>query len=157
MVEQTASITLTPNRRRAQAIRITGLFVFLLAALIAAAPWIIAHTGLAGPSIAVSDSAFFGWFTILFVLAFLLAALIAAAPWIVAHTGLRNSVIDSILASPSLTASSDSASFGWLSPQSIFGLHLSSANKQIDVRVAEITVERSPWQLRSSAPDLGTI
>jgi hypothetical protein len=42
----------------------------------------------------------------------LLAVLIVAAPWIVAHTGLRDTAINSILASPSITATSDSASFG---------------------------------------------
>src|SRR6516164_9330231 len=94
---------------------------------------------------------------ILGIFAILLALLIVAAPWIVAHTGLRDEAINAILASPSVTASSDSASFGWFSPLSVQGLHLNSTNNHVDVRVEDITAERSPWQLWSSAPDLGTI
>jgi hypothetical protein len=56
-----------------------------------------------------------------------------------------------------VTASSDSASFGWFSPLSVHGLHLNSANNHIDIRVEDITAERPPWQLWSRAPDLGTI
>ena len=91
------------------------------------------------------------------VLAILLAVLIAAAPWIVAHTRLRDQAINAILASPSVTASSDGASFGWLSPLSIHGLHLKSANNHVDIRADDIAAEQSPYQLWSSAPDLGTI
>jgi hypothetical protein len=141
--------------------------VILLAALIVAAPWIVAHTGLrdraispilASPGVTASgDSASSGWFSLLCISAILLAALIVAAPWIVAHTGLRDRAINSILASPSVTASSGSASFGWFSPLSVHGLHLKSTNNHVDVRVEDITTERSPWQLWSSAPDLGTI
>src|SRR6516164_3352243 len=94
---------------------------------------------------------------ILGILAILLAVLIVRAPWIVAHTGLRDTAINSILASPSVTASSDSASFGWFSPLSVHGLHLNSTNNHLGVRVEDIAAERSPWQLWSSAPDLGTI
>jgi hypothetical protein len=95
------------------------------------------------------------WFLGLF--AILLVVLILAAPWIVAHTGLRDEAINSIMASPSVTASSDSASFGWFSPLSVHGLHLYSSNKRVDVRVEDIVAEQSPYQLWSSAPDLGTI
>jgi hypothetical protein len=94
---------------------------------------------------------------ILGIVVILLAALIVAAPWIVAHTALRDKTINAILASPSVTASSDSASFGWFSPLLLHGLHLTSANNHVDVRVDDITAERSLWQLWSSAPDLGTI
>src|SRR6516164_1430592 len=91
------------------------------------------------------------------IAAALLAVLIVAAPWVVAHTGLRDSAINTILASPSVTASSDSASFGWFSPLSVQGLHLNSTNNPVVVHVEDLTAERSPWQLLSSAPDLGTI
>jgi hypothetical protein len=87
----------------------------------------------------------------------LLVILVVAAPWIVAHTGLRDEAINAIVASPSVTASSDSASFGWFSPLSVHGLHLSSTNNHVEVRVEDIAAERSPFQLWSSAPDLGTI
>ena len=49
---------------------------------------------------------------ILAIFAILLALLILAAPWVVAHTGLRDKAINEIVASPTVTASSDSASFG---------------------------------------------
>jgi hypothetical protein len=87
----------------------------------------------------------------------LLVMLIMAAPWIVAHTGLRDEAINAIVASPSVTASSDSASFGWFSPLSVHGLHLNSTNNHVDVRVEDIAAEQSPYQLWSSAPDLGTL
>jgi hypothetical protein len=91
------------------------------------------------------------------ILAILLAVLIVAAPWIVAHTGLRDRAINAILASPSVTASSDGASFGWFSPLAVDGLHLRSMNNHVDVRVQGIAADRSLWRLWSSAPDLGTI
>ena len=112
-------------------------------------------TEIATPSQASKHRSSWIWF--LAVGAILLAVLLAAAPWIVAHSGLRDRAINSILASPSVTASSDSASFGWFSPLSVHGLHLNSTNNHVDVRVEVITVERSPWQLWSSTPDLGTI
>jgi hypothetical protein len=87
----------------------------------------------------------------------LLAIVIVAAPWIVAHTGLRDEAINTIVASPSVTASSDSASFGWFWPLSVRGLHLNSTNNHVDVHVEDIAAERSPFQLWSSAPDLGTL
>src|SRR5262245_10733067 len=94
---------------------------------------------------------------ILGLCAVLVVVLIMAAPWIVAHTRLRDTAINAILASPSVTAESDSASFGWVSPLSIQGLHLRSTNSHVDIRVDDLTTERSPYQLWSSAPDLGTI
>src|SRR5690349_10145362 len=90
-------------------------------------------------------------------LALLLVVLVLAAPSIVAHTGLRDRTINTILASPSVTASSESASYGWFSPLSVHGLELISPNKHVDIRVEDMTAERSPLQLLSSAPDLGTI
>jgi hypothetical protein len=115
MSEQTASPTPTPKRRRRRTLWILGL------------------------------------------LAILLVLLIAAAPWIVAHTGLRDEAINAILASPSVKASSESASFGWFSPLSVHGLRLNSKNNHLDIRVEDIAAERTPWQLWSSAPDLGPI
>src|SRR5262245_1113547 len=94
---------------------------------------------------------------ILGLLVVLLVLLILAAPWIVAQTGLRDRAINAILASPSVTAKSDSASFGWFSPLSVQGLHLSSTNNHVDIHVENIATEKSPYQLWSSAPDLGTI
>src|SRR6516164_4334827 len=94
---------------------------------------------------------------ILGILAILLAVLLVSAPWIVARTGLRDEAINAIVASPSVTASSDSASFGWFSPLSVHGLHLNSTNNHVDIRVEDIAAERSLYQLWTSAPDVGTI
>src|SRR6516165_10280238 len=99
-------------------------------------------------------------FRILRILGFfliLMLLLIVAAPWIVAHTALRDEAINEIVASPSVTASSDSASFSWFSPLSVHGLHLKSTNNHVDLRVDDLTAEKPPYQLWSSAPDLGTI
>jgi hypothetical protein len=96
-------------------------------------------------------------FRILVLLAIVLAVLIAAAPWIVAHTPLRDQAINTVLASPSVTAESESASFGWFSPLAVHGLHLNSTNSNVDIRLEDITAERSLLDLWSSAPDLGTI
>ena len=54
---------------------------------------------------------------VLGIVALLLAALVVAAPWMVAHTGLRDTTINAILASPSVTATSEDASFGWHEPR----------------------------------------
>jgi hypothetical protein len=94
---------------------------------------------------------------ILGILTILAVVLIAAAPWTVAHTGLRDTAINEIVASPTVTASSESASFGWLSPLSVHELRLNSTNNHVDIRVQDIAAERSPYQLWASAPDLGTI
>jgi hypothetical protein len=72
-------------------------------------------------------------------------------------TGLRDRLINAILASPSVRASSQSASFGLFSPLSIHGLQLNNTNNHIDIRVDDITAERTPWRLLISSPDLGTI
>jgi hypothetical protein len=87
----------------------------------------------------------------------LLALLIAVAPGIVANSGLRDRAINGILASPSMSASSEGASFGWFSPLSVNGLRLKSTNDHIHVSVQGITTERSLRQLLVSSPDLGTI
>lgn len=78
-------------------------------------------------------------------------------PWIVANTALRDRAINKILASPSVTASSQGASLGWFSPLTLNGLQLSSTNNRIRVDVKSIAAERSLLQLVSTAPDLGTI
>jgi hypothetical protein len=94
---------------------------------------------------------------ILGIFAILLALLIVAAPWVVAHTSLRDEAINAIVASPSVRASSDSASFGWFSPLSVHGMHLKSANNHIDVSVYNLAADEPPVQLWATAPDLGTI
>jgi hypothetical protein len=94
---------------------------------------------------------------ILAVFAILSVLLILTAPWIMARTGLRDKAINKIVASPSVTASSDSASFGWFSPLSVDGLQLKSTNNHIDVRVERVVAEKPPYRLWYSAPDLGTI
>jgi hypothetical protein len=167
MSEQAAVDNPTHMRRRFRSIRILGISALLLVVLLVAAPWIVAHSGvrdtaintiLASPGVAASsDSASFGWLLPLCISALLLAVLLVAAPWIVAHSGVRDTAINTILASPSVTASSDSASFGWFSPLSVDGLHLKSANNHVDIRMEVITAEKSLWQLLSSSPDLGAI
>ena len=87
----------------------------------------------------------------------LLAGLILAAPLVVASTGLRDRAINTILASPSVTASSETASLGWFSPLSVRGLALTSSNKRVDIRLEDMGSDRSPLRLLSTAPDLGTI
>jgi hypothetical protein len=94
---------------------------------------------------------------ILGVVAILLVVLIVTAPWLVAKTGLRDPLINWVLASPSVTASSDTASLGWFSSPSMRGLHLTSANGRLDIRAEEITAERSLVQMLASSADLGTI
>jgi hypothetical protein len=91
------------------------------------------------------------------ILAIASVALILVAPWIFANTGLRDRAINWILASPSVTASTDSASFGWFSPLTIHGLKLNSTNDRIEIRVEDIAADKAPWQLLASSPDLGTI
>jgi hypothetical protein len=94
---------------------------------------------------------------ILAIFTILLMVLLVVAPWVVARTGLRDQAINTVLASPSVTASSDSASFGWFSPLSVDGLHLKSTNNRVDIRMEAITADKSLVQLLSSAPDLGTV
>ena len=94
---------------------------------------------------------------VLGIVAILLVVLVMTAPWMVAHTGLRDEAINATLASPSVTASSESASFGWFSSPSILGLRLKSANGRLDIRAEEVTADQSLLQLWASSPDLGTI
>jgi hypothetical protein len=168
MSAQTAGNNPPPKRRTYRSIPILGIAAILLAVLIVAAPWIVTaglhlHDTEIGllptvPGVAASsDGDSFDWLLPLCISAILLAILIGAAPWIVAHTGLRDTAINSILARPSVTGSSDGASFSWFSPLSVRGLRLSSKNNRLDVRVEEITAERFLWQICFSAPDLGTL
>jgi hypothetical protein len=94
---------------------------------------------------------------VLAIVAILVVVLIVTGPWLAAHTGLRDQAINAALASPSVTASSDSASFGWFSSPTIRGLNLKSSNDRLDVRVEEITAEQSILGLLASAPDLGAV
>ena len=94
---------------------------------------------------------------VLAIVAILLVVLIVTGPWIAAHTGIRDKAINAALASPSVTASSDSASFGWFSSPSIRGLSLKSANDRLNVRAEEVAAEQSILRLWSSLPDLGAI
>ena len=94
---------------------------------------------------------------ILGIVAILTVVLIVTGPWIAAHTGIRDKAINAALASPSLKASSDDASFGWFSSPTIRGLSLKSSNDHLDVRVEEITAERSILELLASSPDVGAI
>jgi hypothetical protein len=87
----------------------------------------------------------------------LLVGLVLVAPLVVASTGLRDRAINTILASPSVTASSEKASLGWFSPLSVRGLALTSSNKRVDIRLEDMGSDRSPLRILSTAPDLGTI
>jgi hypothetical protein len=148
MSAASTSTSPTSTQRWPRVIRTLALPAILLAVLIAVVPWVVTASS-AGSSLS--------WFSPLLISVILLAALIAAAPLIVARTGLRDRAINRILASPSVTASSAGASLGWFSPLSIRGLRLTSTNGHVEIRVAGITAERSPWQLWRSVPDLGTI
>jgi hypothetical protein len=152
MSKQTSADNPNAKRRQLRIFWILGSFAILITILTVAAPWIADHSGLRNTAI---NS--FGWISALCISAILLALLIVAAPWIVAHSRLRDSAINSILASPSMRASSDSASFGWFFPLSVHGFRVNSANNHIDLRAKDITAERSLLQLCSSLPDLGTI
>jgi hypothetical protein len=91
------------------------------------------------------------------IIALLLVVLVVAAPWIVTHSGLRDSTINTIMASPSVTASTESASLGWFSPMSVHGQDLTSTNKHILVHVDDIGTEETPLQLLTSSPYLGAV
>jgi hypothetical protein len=152
MSEQISADNPSRKRRQVQILWILGSFAMLITILTVAVPWIVDHSGLRDTAIN-----WFGSIPLLCISAILITVLIVAAPWIVAHTRLRDSAINSILASPSVRASSESASFGWFSLLSVHGFRVSSTNNHIDVRAEDITAERSLWQLCSSLPDLGTI
>jgi hypothetical protein len=167
MNEQTAANDLYHNRRRRRNSRVLGVLAFLVIVLITVASLIAVSAGLHNVPIdsipgspiaaASSDRASFGWFSPITISAILVALLLLAIPRIVARTGLRDRAIYSILASPCVKASSDSARFGWFSSPSVHGLRLTSTNSRVDVRVEGVSAHRSLWRLWSSALDLGTI
>jgi hypothetical protein len=94
---------------------------------------------------------------VVWVTVIILVVLVLAGPWIVAHTGLRDLLINKILGSPDLTASTKSASFGWFSPLSVDGLKIESKQGHFRAEVEKVNADQ-PWpKLIASSPELGSI
>ena len=86
-----------------------------------------------------------------------LIGLLLAAPWIIAETGLRDRLINTIMGTPNLTASTEAASLGWLSPLAIENVVIDGKLGRFTMEVESITAERSWPCLLATSPDLGTI
>ncbi|KAA5539213.1 hypothetical protein FYK55_25165 [Roseiconus nitratireducens] len=98
-----------------------------------------------------------GWLRRLGIAFVVLALLVIIAPAVIARTGLRDRLINTIMAAPSLTASTGAASLGWISPVSIDDLKIEGKQHRFRIEVDSVTTDR-PWpQLFASSPDLGTI
>lgn len=80
-----------------------------------------------------------------------------ATPWIIANTGLRDRLINAIMGTPNLTASTKAASFGWFSPLRIEEVEITGKLNRFRVDVENLTAARSWPMLLVFSPDLGTI
>lgn len=90
-------------------------------------------------------------------LAFLLVIAGFATPWIIANTGLRDTLINAIMGTPNLNASTEAASFGWFSPLLIEKAKITGKQNHFRVDVESLATDRSWPMLLASSPDLGTI
>jgi hypothetical protein len=72
-----------------------------------------------------------------------LLALVLAGPWIVAHTTLRDWLVNTILGSPNLRASTERASFGCFSPLSVDGLTIADKQRHFRLEVDKVIADRS--------------
>ena len=94
---------------------------------------------------------------VLGIVALLLIVLVLVAPTIIAKTGLRDSLINAIIGSPTLSASTEAASFGWFSPVAVEGIQIDGVRKHFQLHVDSVAADRTLLGLLASSPELGTI
>ncbi|MDG2221910.1 MAG: hypothetical protein P8L85_11040 [Rubripirellula sp.] len=87
----------------------------------------------------------------------LLGLLVISTPTIIARTGIRDQLINAIIAASHLSASTEGASVGWLSPLSVDGLRINGMQNRFQVEVDRVTADRSWPRLLTSSPNLGKI
>lgn len=86
----------------------------------------------------------------------LIVALLLLFPWLLAKTSLRDRLLTAIVGSDQVTVRSSDASFGYVAPLSLTGLHIESADKSAVIEVQRIASEHSWLGLLLSRPELGT-
>ncbi len=91
------------------------------------------------------------------VMTLLSVVLVLAAPWIIAQTGLRDRLINAIMGTPNLSASTQRASFGWFSPLAIEDVRIDGKLRRFRVELESLTADRSWPGLLASSPELGMI
>ncbi len=91
------------------------------------------------------------------VTGFLLALILSALPWIVAHTPVRDWLVNRVIDTPNLTATSEAASFGWLSPMEMDGLKLQSSDDRIHLDLERVTAAQAWPRLLGSLPQIGEL
>lgn len=90
------------------------------------------------------------------VMAILILAVITA-PWILAQTRMRDRLINKIMGTPNLTASTERAHFGWFSPLAVEDVSIAGKQHRFNLDVKRIASERSWPSLLASSPHLGAI
>jgi hypothetical protein len=86
----------------------------------------------------------------------MLALLLLLAPTIIAKTSLRDRLINSAMANDSLVVSTDSASFGYLTPLKIRDFSLRGTGGAMNLQIENLETEKSWLLLLFSKGDLGT-
>ncbi len=88
------------------------------------------------------------------LLSFLVVMLVL--PWLLAKTSLRDRLLTAIVGSDQVSITSRDASFGYVTPLSLTGLHVETADKSSVIEVQRIAAEHSWLTLLFSRPELGT-
>lgn len=86
----------------------------------------------------------------------LMLAVVAFAPTIIANSGFRDRLINAAIADKTLHASTQSASFGYLSPLSVQGFELLADDGSLNVEMQSFQSEKSWLMMLFAGGDLGT-
>ncbi len=97
------------------------------------------------------------WKRVAWIVLGLIVLFVACLPTIAAKTSLRNTVVNHALDDPRLTATVDSASFGWLSSTSLDQLKVQRDDDRLLVTIDRVFLERSLLGLLLARPDIGGI
>ena len=78
-------------------------------------------------------------------------------PWVVSNTPLRDRLLAWLVNDPSISISTQAASFGYFASLSVDGLQISSADQSVDIRIEKIHAEKSWLAMLTDAPQLGSV
>lgn len=95
------------------------------------------------------------WPRIVIGLILIVVGLVIMMPWILANTSLRNQLLGALVKDPSVSISSEGASFGYFSPTSIQGLEIDVDQGQSNIKIEEIKTSKSWLAMLMERPQLG--
>lgn len=80
-----------------------------------------------------------------------------ALPYVIASTSLRDSLLRALVGEEKVIVSSQSASFGYLSPVFVGGIKIASTDQTTEVKVNSVSTSKAWWRLLVDFPQLGHV